>query len=453
MNEPIIIHLFQNIAILLAFSMLYENFWIKHEDSKTLIAKIITGLILGGIGGVLMFTPWTLVPGIVFDTRSVMLSIAGLFFGRIPTFIAMAIIIALRIYIAGDGMMMGIVVIIVSGTIGLLWRRLRPAWKEKNYMLELLAMGIITHLLMLALTIFLPSERIIPTIKTIAFPILILYPPATMLLGILMLRQWTNFQNQKANDELRESTQFLNNELMIAKEKAEESDRLKSSFLSNLSHEIRTPMNAILGFTVLLTDPDLSKEKRENYNSIIQHNGNHLLSIIDDIIEISKIETKQVTPNLSIINLNNFFDELSLLMSVNLPKDKKIELRTKIPPDNASLSFKTDEVKLKQIMINLISNAIKFTDTGFVEFGYEVNEKIIFFVRDTGIGIDKVHHEMIFERFRQVDGDNSIIKGGSGLGLAIAKAYTLLLGGQISIESETGNGSLFKVTFPLIKIT
>ena len=448
MQGSIFIALLQNIAVLLAFSMVYENFWIKNEDSKSLLAKGLTGLIIGGIGILLIYTRWIYIPGIGFDTRSVLLSVTGLFFGGIPTMIAIAITAGMRIYIGGGGVLMGVAVIVSSGLIGLLWRYLRPQWKEKNYALELLAMGFLVHVAMLSSTLLLPSENFLPTVKVIAIPLLFLYSPATMLLGVLMLGQWNNYQNRKAKEELREAEHRLNKELVLAKEKAEESDRLKSSFLANLSHEIRTPMNAILGFTDLLIDPNLSMERRERYNTIIQNSGNHLISIIDDIIEISKIETNQVKPHISKVNIPNLLKEVYQLMYVNAQKNPNVEFRLPVIPENAVQYFQTDELKLKQILINLVGNAIKFTETGYVEFGYEVGAQLTFFIRDTGCGINPAHHDIIFERFRQVGGDISIIKGGSGLGLAIVKAYVEMLGGKITVESEPEKGSLFKFTLP-----
>ena len=448
MYQSFIVELLQNIAILLAFSMIYENFWIKNEESKSLAAKILTGLIIGVIGIIVMFGRWTLMPGIVFDTRSVLLSITGLFFGGIPTIIAMAMTAGLRIFMGGNGIFMGVSVIVSSGLIGLCWRWFRPGWKEKNYALELLFMGLIVHLVMLSLTVLLPKDTIISTIKVIAFPLLVLYSPATMLLGILMLGQWKNYQTLRMKEKLQEAEKILIGELVIAKEKAEESDRLKTAFLANLSHEIRTPMNAILGFTDLLKESDLSAKKREHYSNIIQKSGQHLIFIIDDIIEISKIETNQVKSHFSKVDLHHLLNEVKQLVSVNLSKDKEIEIRLAFPSGNENHILHTDEVKLKQILINLINNAIKFTEKGWVEFGYEYDGKFSFYVSDTGIGIDKAHHEIIFDRFRQVESDTSIIKGGSGLGLAIAKGYVEMLGGSISIESEYGKGSVFRFSIP-----
>lgn len=236
------------------------------------------------------------------------------------------------------------------------------------------------------------------------------------------------------------------NELLIAKKKAEESDRLKSVFLANLSHEIRTPMNAILGFSGLLGDDSLSAEKKESFLKIIQNSGNHLLSIINDIIEISKIETNQVVPNFGPVNINKLLNDLSQVFTV-ISRANNVELRLRKPA--GELFVITDEVKLQQILTNLLSNAFKFTEQGYVEFGCNEKDMLEFYVQDTGVGIQEKYFSIIFERFRQIDNEISFHKGGSGLGLAISKAYAEMLGGNISLESEVNKGTRFSVTIPL----
>jgi signal transduction histidine kinase/ActR/RegA family two-component response regulator len=242
-------------------------------------------------------------------------------------------------------------------------------------------------------------------------------------------------------------------ELVKAKLKAEENDRLKSSFLSNLSHEIRTPMNAIVGFTELMMNTKVKEEEQNEYLNIIDKSGKNLISIIDDLIEMSKIDSHQITPNLTSVNIDSCINELYETIKVTINKSKKIEffkLENKSP---AHFNISTDEVKLKQIIVNLVTNAIKFTDEGYVAFGYEVNEQkkqIKFTVKDTGYGIDEESHNHIFDRFRRVGGDNSIKAGGLGLGLAISKAYVEMLGGTIALESMVGKGSVFSFTIPLV---
>jgi len=210
MNNSIIVGLLQNTAILLASAMIYEYIWVQNEDTEKLQPKIISGLILGGVCIILMYTPWTLIPGLVFDTRSVLLSITGLFFGAIPTILAMLISGIARWFMGGEGLLMGLAVIFTSGTIGLLWRKFRPFWTEKNYIWELLSMGFLVHVAMLLCTFLLPKEDILPTLKVIALPLLLIYTPATMLLGIVLVKQYNNWKNRKAQLKLTESERRFN---------------------------------------------------------------------------------------------------------------------------------------------------------------------------------------------------------------------------------------------------
>ncbi|MBW8334483.1 MAG: PAS domain-containing protein [Prolixibacteraceae bacterium] len=198
MDESIIIGLVQNIAILLAFSMLYDYFWSRNEKLNNIYFRIGSGAVLGAIGIVLILTPWHFVPGIFFDTRSVMLSVAGLFFGPVPTITAMIITVLYRIFMGGAGTIMGIAVAITSGTVGLLWWHFRPEWRKKKPLIELGAMGILVHLIMLSCTIFLPDEVRWQTLKSIALPAIFIYPVATALLGMLMLNQAENWENRKS---------------------------------------------------------------------------------------------------------------------------------------------------------------------------------------------------------------------------------------------------------------
>ncbi|HBC78153.1 MAG TPA: hypothetical protein DEO60_14950 [Bacteroidales bacterium] len=237
-------------------------------------------------------------------------------------------------------------------------------------------------------------------------------------------------------------------ELIAAKEKAEESDRLKTAFLHNVSHEIRTPMNAIIGFSALLNEPDTTEEERHQFIDIIFQSGSQLLSIINDIVDVANIESGQVKLNIKEVNLNTSLRTLGEQFSYKGKPDLiSINFETGLP-DDKSFIF-TDGVKLIQILSNLINNATKFTSEGRIDFGYIVKESALeFFVKDTGIGIPPEHHEKIFERFFQVDNVISRKFGGTGLGLSICKAYVELLGGKIWVTSKPGEGTDFRFTVP-----
>ena len=243
-------------------------------------------------------------------------------------------------------------------------------------------------------------------------------------------------------------------ELVKAKEKAEESDRLKSAFLANMSHEIRTPMNGILGFADLLKEPELSGEERYEYISIIERSGARMVNIINDIIDISKIESGQMRIAVSETNLNQQLDYIYNFFNPEAEK-KGLQIFCKMIAPLQNEVIQTDREKFNAICINLVKNAIKFTKTGFIEFGYagshEQTDFLTFFVKDTGVGVGADQKEFIFERFRQ--GNETLNKGfeGAGLGLSISKAFVEMLGGQIWVESEVGKGSTFYFTLPLIK--
>lgn len=237
-------------------------------------------------------------------------------------------------------------------------------------------------------------------------------------------------------------------ELIAAKEKAEESDHLKTAFLNNMSHEIRTPLNVIMGFTELLRDPLKSQDEYHYFSRIITQSSNHLLSIINDIMSIATIEAGQEKIRESLTDINRMLERLYNEFAIRIESQEVVFYFTsKLPDDKAKVI--TDETKVIQIISNLISNAIKFTQKGKIEFGCHIENNFLkFFVEDTGIGIPAAYHKRIFERFRQVDDNTTRKYGGNGLGLSISKAYVELLGGKIHVESEPGKGSKFLFTIP-----
>ncbi len=250
-------------------------------------------------------------------------------------------------------------------------------------------------------------------------------------------------------------------EIIKAKERAEESDRLKTAFLQNMSHEIRTPMNAIMGFSSLLVESYNDRAKLEKYSEIIRQRSSDLLEIINDILDISKIESGQLPLNVEECDLNELFSELTSFFKEFQHRIGKQQIKFKLesqcnPPENRIL---TDKVKLRQIFINLINNAFKFTEEGHIEGGcfIDANKTPLFYVTDTGMGIPPDKHEIIFDRFIQLRHNKNISFGGTGLGLAIVKGLVGIMGGKIWLESEPENpaegkagGTTFYFTLPYI---
>lgn len=237
-------------------------------------------------------------------------------------------------------------------------------------------------------------------------------------------------------------------QLKTARERATESDRLKTAFLNNLSHEIRTPLNAIVGFTTLLGEPGSENKNKMDFMEIITHSSDHLLEIVDDIVEISKIETKIVRLICKETNLNEMVQRVYNRFR-DAAAEKNIELKYEDLMKDEQVIIVIDGYKLFQSLTNLVGNAVKFTKEGSVEFGFHVkDEKIQFFVCDTGIGIGKEHKPHIFNPFYQAESSSTQRYDGTGLGLSIAKAYIELLGGQIWFSSEAGIGSIFCFSIP-----
>ncbi len=693
MDKSIILSLLQNITILLSFSLIYEYFWTRSSYPKSLVWKVMIGFVIGGTTVIIMMTPWKMIPGIAFDVRSVLLAISGLFFGAIPTVIAVTFALIYRVYLGGGGVLMGITVIISSGLIGLAWRIFRPRWKNKNAAIELFSMGLLVHGVMLGCTFLLDSEIALSTLQTISLPVIILFPAATAFLGLLMInsaRNWKNKRDLKRSEEkfkaianyaasweswfnpagkliwmndyaekltgytpaeciaasdylmlitakedldiarnkfqdaidgisgenfevrnirkdgsrfwvsiswcpildvsgnslgfrssarditeikqsqkeLRQSELRLKDaqrlsrvgsfhydalkdqtwwsdelfnlygiepvkrpftrvelnrlthpdqrnlleeiikialitgepvesnyriyrsdgsirhhhsvsriltdefnklleidaivqditddleaklELVAAKEKAEESDRLKSAFLMNMSHEIRTPMNGILGFLDLLKEADLDEANKIDYINIINKSGERLLDTINNIIEISRISAGELNVNIEQVNVAEIMQyHYKFFKSQTAGKRLMFSVSQQITGPAALI--KTDKYKLDSILTNLINNAVKFTASGFIEFGnYLVGDSLVFFVKDSGMGIPYKMHKTIFDRFIQADMELTRDFEGSGLGLSIVKAYVDELGGKIEVQSSPGKGSTFSFSIPYKK--
>ena len=253
-----------------------------------------------------------------------------------------------------------------------------------------------------------------------------------------------NYETKLENERFK----LLNAQLQEAIKKAEESDRLKSAFLANMSHEIRTPMNGILGFTSLLQEPNLTGKEQQEYVSIIKRSGVRMLNIINDIVDISKIEAGLTTLNMNESNINEQIEYIYTFFKPEV-EGKGIKFSLKIPLPTKEAIIITDREKLYAILSNLVKNAIKFTEKGEIELGYlKKGETLEFYVKDTGIGIPKDRQVAIFERFIQADIEDKNARQGAGLGLAITKSYVEMLGGKIRVESKEGICSSFYFTLP-----
>jgi len=240
-------------------------------------------------------------------------------------------------------------------------------------------------------------------------------------------------------------------DLMEAKNRAEESDQLKSAFLANMSHEIRTPLNGILGFASLLSESDLELSDIKEYAQIINQSGNRLLDLINNIIDISKIESGNVNITLGDVKPYKLISDLVTSFSI-ISSEKSLKILLNISPDFENKVIRTDASKITQIISNLINNALKFTKIGVIEVGFTIEaDTIKYFVKDTGIGIPESHIEHIFDRFYQVDNSFSRNHEGAGLGLSICKGIAELLNGNIKIESQLNKGTIFWVNIPLIR--
>jgi PAS domain S-box-containing protein len=247
------------------------------------------------------------------------------------------------------------------------------------------------------------------------------------------------------NIKLRKET---SEKLIQSLARAEESDKLKTAFLANISHEVRTPLNGILGFTTLLGKPDLSPDKYSYYMNIITSSANQLTGIINDVVDIAKVETGQIDLyereteiNKEILKIKDVFSRLA--------QQKEIELIACLPNADTEVTILADQEKYGKILLHLVANAIKFTEKGTIEVGYSIKGNVLeFFVKDTGIGISPKHQSVIFERFRQVEIEATRRYGGTGLGLSIAKAYVEAMGGDIWVDSDLYRGSTFYFTLP-----
>ncbi len=283
-----------------------------------------------------------------------------------------------------------------------------------------------------------------------------------LLIIIISILTFLNKRLRQAEDSLivknseletqKEKLEHMNVDLKKARDEAQESNNLKTAFIANLGHEIRTPMNGIMGFANLLKKDNLSPDKQQRYVDVIKKSGNRMLNIINDLIDISRIEAGQVKVNISKVGLNTLMDSLYLFF-LHQAEEKGLKLICEKGLDDQESVIETDKGKLEQVLSNLLRNAIKFTQHGEIVLSYEkMNGFLKFSVKDTGPGIEKENHLVIFERFRQAGKASATGEDGSGLGLAISQAFVEILGGEIYVDSQPGEGATFFFTLPYSKV-
>jgi len=243
-------------------------------------------------------------------------------------------------------------------------------------------------------------------------------------------------------------TGALKNNYLFEFERAKKSDQLKSAFLANMSHEIRTPLNAIVGFSSLISDPDIPESEKVDFEGQIQRNSDYLLSLIEDIIDLSKIESNQLTVNLKNVDVVPLITNIVHAFQLAIPNAKNVRVICGIRM--SQLIVTVDQIRLEQILRNLVANAVKFTEEGEIEINC-IQEKnfYIFSVKDSGIGIDPENQQIIFDRFMKIDNHKQHLYRGTGIGLFLSKQLVEMFGGKIWVESEIGKGSTFNFTIPI----
>jgi len=285
------------------------------------------------------------------------------------------------------------------------------------------------------------------------------------LVGLYLIeRHFSTEIGQYANDSMRLDDNFLGmffglllisffmgalkNNYLFEFERAKRADHLKSAFLANMSHEIRTPLNAIVGFSSLISDPDIPESEKVDFVGQIERNSDYLLCLIEDIIDLSKIESNQLTVKSENVDVVPLINQLIQTFNRAILPEKDVEVISNL--QKSKILVYVDRVRLEQILRNLLSNAMKFTEEGTIEVGCQrVNEFYTFSVKDTGIGIHSDHHEEIFDRFIKIDNNKQHLYRGTGIGLFLSKQLVEMFGGKIWLESEVGKGSTFYFTIPV----
>lgn len=552
-----------NFGILIAISII-SAFILQQEKIKTKLMKILQGLLFGTAAVIGMLNPFVLREGLLFDGRSVMISLAGLFYGPLAAIMAAIMPLIVRMRQGGAGLVMGINVIIFSAVIGVLFHYKLQKTNKKISVWTVYYMGILVHIAILILTVFLPESVRLSVIKVIFFPVMLAYPLATVIIGKILLYSKSFLETQTLIKDKEEQLRSISNNLkdgmiyqaamypdgkkiftyvsdtvkklyghspeevyqdsnliysrihpdfieeIIKQEniaiktqskfrievqiknpdgtyrwsslvsspsklengmiyfdgiefvitemkelqlELEKANKAKSEFLANMSHEIRTPMNGIFGFTELLQQMENNEEKKE-YLHLIEFSAENLLSIINDILNLSKIEAGKYISKKERTNIFDVMEKISKIYKKQCEK-KNINLKIEIDP-KLKAEILIDSQSLVQILNNLLANAVKFTEIGEIFCAIktmEEEEKLILIIEDTGIGINQKKMKRLYEPFEQGELYLNKKYGGTGLGLAIVKRLSELMKGNIVVKSKVGSGTRFMIQLPYSQVT
>jgi len=426
------------LAILIAISSVSAIFSDRFS-TKSLYGKIFQGLLFGFAAAVGILYPVVLSPGVIFDGRSVVISLCALFFGPVSAAISSTMAIATRVVVGGGGVLMGILVILSTAGIGVFFHYHTKIIQVRLNYLNLYLFGLLVHIVMVACMLTLPPENALTALKQVSLPVMIFYPIATVIVGKLL---------KDTHDRMQ-----AHEDLIIQKEKAEQSSRLKDAFIASISHEIRTPLNAILGFSSIIEEEagERFTVEEHGYFKKINHSGERLTRTIDEILNYSKLKVSDLVIQKTIIHLPRLIEALIEESRINHPDD---EIGVFFENKLGDIELNLDDFSIKTCIANLLDNALKYTKAGTILVSlYRDNQGMInISVKDPGIGISKAYLEKIFEPYSQEDTGYDRRYEGIGLGLSIVKQLCIIMNARISVESEKGVGSIFTLTLPIEKI-
>jgi signal transduction histidine kinase len=427
---------------LLALGVLYETLGHRPRGEKPTLQQGLTGVVLGAIGIAVMLTPWEFTPGVVFDTRSVLLSVSGLFLGTVPTLVAVLMTAAFRLYNGGAGAWTGVAVIVTSGSIGIAWRHLRRRELEDVSIRELYAMGVVVHIAMLLWMFSLPWSLARDVLSAISLPVMVIYPVGTALLGGLMANWGARKRAEEAlreySERLEERVEERTRELREAQEQLIRKEKLTvlGQLAAGVGHELRNPLGVISNAVYLLQMnlPDADETTRESLEMIAEEVRN-AAKIISDLLDFSRTrlpEREEVAVS-----------ELVTEVLEKRPPPKEVEVVTQIAPDLPPVC--ADPRQMEQVLVNLVVNAYQaMKGRGRLTISAQVEDgQLALSIADTGCGISEEDMAKLFEPLFTTK------SRGIGLGLATSKSLVEANGGSVEVSGKLGKGSTFTVRLPL----